>query len=413
MLPMEPIGVLVNGWKTRSPGSGKVGSGGNNKQRLEGRGPTPKAEDRKNHKAFKAKQAAERKAAALGIKIVGKGAGNSSTARKFASELDPKIATARTGKAAPRAAAGRAGAAAGSRAGAARGTAGTRDGARRGEFLAPSARTAGSAGAAKRAGQRVAKAENASEVLSGRNSVLEALRSKVPATALFIATRIEMDERVKEAIKIAAARGVPVTELTRPEIDRMTGFDSVHQGIALQVPPYKYQHPMELLDLILSRGQKPLLVALDGITDPRNLGAIIRSVAAFGGQGVILPQRRSTGVTASAWKTSAGAAARIPVALAANLNATLKDLKKRGCFIVGLDGGGDMSLPEFSLGTEPLVLVVGSEGKGLSRLVTENCDAVVSIPISGDTESLNAGIAASVTLYEVSKRRAAAVKGRK
>ncbi len=397
----------------KSKKGGKVGSGGNNKQRLEGRGPTPKAEDRKNHKAFKAKLAAERKAAALGIKIVGKGAGNSSTARKFASELDPKIATARTGKAAPRAAAGRAGAAAGSRAGAARGTAGTRDGARRGEFLAPSARTAGSAGAAKRAGQRVAKAENASEVLSGRNSVLEALRSKVPATALFIATRIEMDERVKEAIKIAAARGVPVTELTRPEIDRMTGFDSVHQGIALQVPPYKYQHPMELLDLILSRGQKPLLVALDGITDPRNLGAIIRSVAAFGGQGVILPQRRSTGVTASAWKTSAGAAARIPVALAANLNATLKDLKKRGCFIVGLDGGGDMSLPEFSLGTEPLVLVVGSEGKGLSRLVTENCDAVVSIPISGDTESLNAGIAASVTLYEVSKRRAAAVKGRK
>lgn len=391
---------------------GKVGSGGNNKQRLEGRGPTPKAEDRKNHKAFKAKQAAERKAAALGIKIVGKGAGNSSTARKFASELDPKIASARTGKAAPRAAAGRAGSATRSASGSARGTAGTRDGARRGEFLAPSARTAGSAGAAKRSGQRVAKAENASEVLSGRNSVLEALRSKVPATALFIATRIEMDERVKEAIKIAAARGVPVTELTRPEIDRMTGFDSVHQGIALQVPPYKYQHPMELLDLILSRGQKPLLVALDGITDPRNLGAIIRSVAAFGGQGVILPQRRSTGVTASAWKTSAGAAARIPVALAANLNATLKDLKKRGCFIVGLDGDGDMSLPEFSLGTEPLVLVVGSEGKGLSRLVTENCDAVVSIPIMGDTESLNAGIAASVTLYEVSKRRAALSKGK-
>ena len=396
----------------KSKKGGKVGSGGNNKQRLEGRGPTPKAEDRKNHKAFKAKHAAERKAAALGIKIVGKGAGNSSTARKFASELDPKIASARTGKAAPRAAAGRAGAAAGraGTSGAARGTAGTRDGARRGEFLAPGQRTAGAAGAAKRAGQRVAKAENASEVLSGRNSVLEALRSKVPATALFIATRIEMDERVKEAIKIAAARGVPVTELTRPEIDRMTGFDSVHQGIALQVPPYKYQHPMELLDLILSRGQKPLLVALDGITDPRNLGAIIRSVAAFGGQGVILPQRRSTGVTASAWKTSAGAAARIPVALAANLNATLKDLKKRGCFIVGLDGGGDMSLPEFSLGTEPLVLVVGSEGKGLSRLVTENCDAVVSIPITGDTESLNAGIAASVTLYEVSKRRALAGK---
>jgi len=162
---------------------------------------------------------------------------------------------------------------------------------------------------------------------------------------------------------------------------------------------------MELLDKIISRGQKPLLVALDGITDPRNLGAIIRSVAAFGGQGVIVPQRRSTGVTASAWKTSAGAAARIPVALAANMNNTLKDLKKRGVFVVGLDGGGDISLPNFDLGSEPLCLVIGSEGKGLSRLVTENCDAILSIPITGHTESLNAGIAASVALYEVSKRR--------
>lgn len=381
---------------------GKVGSGGNNKQRLEGRGPTPKAEDRKGHKAFKARQSAERKAAALGIKVVGKGAGNSKTARKFASELDPTIASARTGKAAPvrnRAAAGA--------------TRGKREVTGRGEFLAPGQRTAGAGGAAKRAGMRVAKAADASEVLSGRNSVLEALRAKVPATALYLAARIEMDERVKEAIKIASARGISVNEITRPEIDRMTGYDSVHQGIALAVPPYKYQHPMELLDLVLSRGQRPLIVALDGITDPRNLGAIIRSVAAFGGQGVILPQRRSTGVTASAWKTSAGAAARIPVALAANLNATLKDFKKRGCFIVGLDGGGDMSLTEFSLGTEPLVLVVGSEGKGLSRLVTENCDAVVSIPISADTESLNAGIAASVTLYEVAKRRAAAQKSKK
>jgi 23S rRNA (guanosine2251-2'-O)-methyltransferase len=200
-------------------------------------------------------------------------------------------------------------------------------------------------------------------------------------------------------------RKIPISEVTRPEIDRLTGFDSVHQGVALQVPPYNYAHPMELLDKVLSRGATPLFVALDGITDPRNLGAIIRSVAAFGGHGVILPQRRSTGVTASAWKTSAGAAARVPVALAANLNATLKEFKKRKLFVVGLDGGGDMSLPKFNLSNEPLVLVVGSEGKGLSRLVQENCDAVLSIPIAKETESLNAGIAASVALYEISKSR--------
>ena len=198
---------------------------------------------------------------------------------------------------------------------------------------------------------------------------------------------------------------IPINEITRPEIDRMTGMDAVHQGIALAVPAYNYQHPIDLLDKILDRGQTPLLVALDGITDPRNLGAIIRSVAAFGGQGVILPQRRSTGVTAAAWKTSAGAAARVPVALAGNLNNTLKELKKRGLFVVGLDGDGDMSLPQFNLSNEPLVLVIGSEGKGLSRLVQENCDAVVSIPINADTESLNAGIAASVALYEVAKSR--------
>lgn len=344
--------------KGKRPGTPKkkgatVGTGGHGRARLEGKGPTPKAEDRKGHKAFKAKNAAEKRA----------------------------DAAAKPARGTSRAASGK------------------------GEFLAPAARTAGTAGARRNAGARVAKAENAGEVLSGRNSVLEALRAKLPATALYLAARIEMDDRVKEAITLANNRGIAVNEVTRPEIDRMTGFDSVHQGIALAVPPYNYSHPMDLLDKVLSRGQTPLFVALDGITDPRNLGAIIRSVAAFGGHGVILPQRRSTGVTASAWKTSAGAAARVPVALAANLTATLKEFKKRGLFVVGLDGDGDMVLPKFNLGAEPLILVVGSEGKGLSRLVQDNCDAIVSIPINGNTESLNAGIAASVALYEVARAR--------
>jgi 23S rRNA (guanosine2251-2'-O)-methyltransferase len=320
------------------------GTGGYGKRALEGKGPTPRAEERKGHPKQKAAERREKYEKQLG------------TSRK-------------------------------------------------GEYLAPTARTAGTAGAAARNTQRVAKAVDSGEVLSGRNSVVEALRAKLPATALYLAARIEIDDRVKDAISLANARNIPISEVTRAEIDRLTGFDSVHQGIALQVPAYSYSHPMELLDKILSRGQKPLLVALDGITDPRNLGAIIRSVAAFGGQGVIVPQRRSTGVTASAWKTSAGAAARIPVALAGNLNNTLKDLKKRGLFVVGLDGDGDMKLPTFKLGNEPLVLVIGSEGKGLSRLVQENCDAILSIPIARDTESLNAGIAASVALYEVSKAR--------
>ena len=288
--------------KGGSKGAPKVGTGGKGRQALEGRGPTPKAEDRKYHPAAKAKALRERKAA-----------------------VTPRVAKAKPGSALT---------------------------AKKGEFLAPGSRTAGNAGGAARSGRRVQKAAESGEVLSGRNSVLEALRAKVPATSLYIAARIEMDDRVKEAISLANSRGISVGEVTRPEMDRMTGHDAVHQGIALQVPPYNYQHPSELLDKILARGQKPLLVALDGITDPRNLGAIIRSVAAFGGHGVILPQRRSTGVTAAAWKTSAGAAARVPVALAGNLNATLKEFKKRKLFVVGLDGGGDVSLPKFNLSNE-------------------------------------------------------------
>ena len=307
------------------------GTGGHGRQALEGRGPTPKAEDRPYHKAYKSKQAA---------------------AAKGAKPAKPV---------------------------------------RKGEFVA------GRSGMGQRA--------ISGEVLSGRNSVVEALKAKIPATALFVAQRIEVDDRVREALALANHRGIPISEVTRPEIDRMTGGDSVHQGIALQVPPYNYKHPMELIDRAKATGQPPLIVALDGITDPRNLGAIIRSVAAFGGHGILLPQRRSVGVTAAAWKTSAGAAARIPVALASNLNQAIKEYKQRGLFVIGLDGDGDVSLPNLELAQEPLLVIVGSEGKGLSRLVQESCDQVVSIPISQATESLNAGIAASVALYQIASKR--------
>ncbi len=253
--------------------------------------------------------------------------------------------------------------------------------------------------------RKPSSAKDDSEMVTGRNSVLEALRAKIPATSLILASRLEMDDRVKEILSIATKRGVPVLEVMRPELDRISGHDSVHQGVALKVPPYQYAHPIDLLETVIDRDQTPLFVALDGITDPRNLGAIIRSSAAFGAQGVIVPQRRSVGVTASAWKTSAGAAARVPVAMASNLTATLKELKSQGVFVIGLDGDGDVSVHELELAAGPLVIVVGSEGKGLSRLVAETCDAIVSIPIGAATESLNAGIAASITLYEVAKLR--------
>ena len=254
---------------------------------------------------------------------------------------------------------------------------------------------------------RRAAAPSEVELVTGRNAVLEALRAGIPATTVYVASNIDLDDRLKEIIQIAAKREIPMLEVTRQEMDRMTPFDAVHQGIAVKVPPYEYADPVELLEETISRAQVPLFVALDGITDPRNLGAIVRSVAAFGGHGVIVPQRRAAGMTASAWKTSAGAAARLPVALAGNLTNTVKAFKDAGVFVIGLDGDGDVELPGLELATSPLLVVVGSEGKGISRLVAEHCDAIVSIPIAATTESLNAGIAASVTLYEVSRLRAA------
>ncbi len=248
------------------------------------------------------------------------------------------------------------------------------------------------------------------EMVTGRNSVIEALRAKIPATTLHIATKIDMDDRVRESLALANKRGIPLLEIPRPELDRLTGPDTVHQGIALSVPPYAYAHPLELAEKAEAGDSAPVFVALDGITDPRNLGAIVRSVAAFGGYGVIVPKRRSVGVNAAAWKTSAGAIARTPVAMAANLTQTLKSFKDRGYFVVGLDGEADSSLPVTELAGTPLLIVVGSEGKGLSRLITETCDVIVSIPMSGKTESLNAGIAASVVLYEISRQKLAKKK---
>ncbi|MEX3656277.1 MULTISPECIES: 23S rRNA (guanosine(2251)-2'-O)-methyltransferase RlmB [Mycolicibacterium] len=256
--------------------------------------------------------------------------------------------------------------------------------------------------AARQAQGRHRKTDD-TELVLGRNPVVECLRAKVPATALYVALGTEADERLTESVQIAADRGISILEVQRHDLDRMSN-NALHQGLALQVPPYDYAHPDDLLKAVRDSGEPGLLVALDNISDPRNLGAIVRSVAAFGGHGVVIPQRRSASVTAVAWRTSAGAAARTPVARATNLTRTLKSYADAGFQVVGLDAGGDTSLDELE-GTGPMVVVVGSEGKGLSRLVRENCDAVVSIPMAGPTESLNASVAAGVVLAEIARQR--------
>ncbi|MFF3487570.1 23S rRNA (guanosine(2251)-2'-O)-methyltransferase RlmB [Streptomyces sp. NPDC002701] len=245
-----------------------------------------------------------------------------------------------------------------------------------------------------------------SEMVVGRNSVVEALREGVPATMLYVQQFIDNDERVREALQLAADRGgIHLMEAPRPELDRMTNGLN-HQGLVLQVPPYEYAHPEDLAAAAYDEGADPLIVALDGVTDPRNLGAVVRSVSAFGGHGVVVPERRAAGMSAGAWKTSAGAAARTPVARAANLTRALEAYKKAGLVVVGLAADGEAEVGDLEALGGPVVIVVGSEGKGLSRLVGETCDFRVRIPMPGGTESLNAGVAAGVVLYEASRRRA-------
>jgi 23S rRNA (guanosine2251-2'-O)-methyltransferase len=231
--------------------------------------------------------------------------------------------------------------------------------------------------------------------------VVESLRAAVPSVALYVGARAQHDERISEAIKLAANRGVAVLEAGPAELDRLTG-GALHQGLALRVRPYDYAHPD---DLLADAGQPPLIVALDGVTDPRNLGAVARSAGAFGAHGVVVPARRGAGVTAGAWKASAGALARVPVARAANLARTLASYQDAGVFVAGLDAAGDTGVRELELATAPLVLVIGSEGRGLSRIVARTCDVLVRIPIAARTESLNAGVAAGITLYEVAAIR--------
>ena len=259
----------------RKSGKGPtVGSGGQRRRGLEGKGPTPKATDRENHKAHKRAQAAGSGTSSAGSSAQGRYAARPTSAGRPTSGDGRGSGPGSTGR----------GVSSGRSAPAGRGA-------------GPSRASRGSRPSAP--GRR---GKPSSEVVAGRNSVVEALRADIPASTLFIASRIDSDDRVREALTQATQRGIPILECPRAELDRITD-GAVHQGLALQVPPYPYADPDDLIDP-LTPGV-PLIVALDGITDPRNLGAIIRSVAAFGGHGVVVPERRSVGMTASAWTWTA------------------------------------------------------------------------------------------------------------
>lgn len=360
--------------RTKS-GKPRPGTGGQGRRRLEGKGPTPPATDRPGHPA-------QKRAAAASAGPRRSGDATAAPRRSGDASAGPR----RSGDAS---------------AGPRRygdPTAGPR---RYGDATASGPASAPASPGARRTTRG---AGEAAEFVAGRNPVVESLRARVPATALYVGARISRDDRVDEAIKLAADRGVPVLEAGAAELDRLTG-GALHQGLALRVRAYEYAHPDDLLARAADAGELPLIAALDGVTDPRNLGAIARSAAAFGAHGVVVPSRRGAGVTAGAWKASAGALARIPVARAANLARALQSYRDAGIFVAGLDADGDTAVRDLDLATAPLVLVTGSEGRGLSRIVTQACDVLIRIPITASTESLNAGVATGIALYEIATIR--------
>ena len=237
------------------------------------------------------------------------------------------------------------------------------------------------------------------DVVIGRNSVVEALRARIPATALYLQVRADPDDRWRESISLAREQGIPIFEGSRTDLDALAHL-GLHQGLVLAVPEYEYAH----LDDIATGN---LLVMLDGITDTHNVGAIARSAAAFGASGLVLPSRRSAGITASAWKASAGALSRLPVARVTNLRVALEELHTEGWMSIGLDADAELSFAEIDQDviTGKVVIVIGSEGEGISRLLAQTCDFLIRIPMVHEQESLNASVAAGIALNSVFSRR--------
>ena len=256
--------------------------------------------------------------------------------------------------------------------------------------------------AARKAQRRSHKDREAAtrrEVILGRNAVDEALAAGVPGIELVIAESIGDDSRITRARAAATGAGIPVVVKNKKDLDRLA--DGLpHQGIALQVAPFDYAQLHDAIGNAPKDDSQPIIVVLDHLQDGRNLGAIARSAAAFGAAGLVIPNRRAAGVTAAAWRASAGALARLPVARVTNLSQSITSLHKADYLVVGLAaaGGTPLHSVDADILDRPVALVVGSEADGLSRLVASKCDLLVTIPIMASTESLNASTATAIAL---------------
>ena len=244
--------------------------------------------------------------------------------------------------------------------------------------------------------------EAAENMLEGRNAVQEALAAGRPIDKLYIAAG-ETDRALARLAAMAKEAGAAVVETDRRKLDQLSATGA-HQGVVAMVAAHAYATVDEILENAKSRGEAPLIVLCDDLSDPHNLGAIIRTAECAGAHGVIIPKRRSAGLTAIVAKTSAGAVSYMPVARVANIPSLLKDLKKQGVWVFGTAADGNTTLYNADL-KGPAAIVIGSEGDGMTRLAAENCDFLVSIPMKGHISSLNASAAAAILLYEAVRQR--------
>ncbi len=239
------------------------------------------------------------------------------------------------------------------------------------------------------------------EILAGRNPVREALRAGRPLNKIFIAPHLE-GQVISEILALARSQGVPVQRVERAALDKMAG--PRHQGVVAHTAARSYAAVEDLLALARKKEEPPFLIMLDQVEDPHNLGAILRSAEAAGAHGVIIPRRRSVGLTAAVARTAVGALEFVPVARVANLARTIDQLQAEGIWVIGATGEGEKEAFASDL-TIPLVLILGGEGRGLTDLVRSRCDFTVRLPMRGRINSLNVATAATVLMYEVVRQR--------
>ncbi|MBS1384789.1 MAG: 23S rRNA (guanosine(2251)-2'-O)-methyltransferase RlmB [Clostridiales bacterium] len=250
--------------------------------------------------------------------------------------------------------------------------------------------------------RRMEAQAEADGIIEGRNAVLEALRAGTSIDKLYLA-RGETDAALGHIASTARDKGIVVVEADRRKLDGMSRTHA-HQGVIALAAVREYASVDDILNAARAKGEPPLIVVCDELSDPHNLGAVIRTAECAGAHGVIIPKRRSAGLTAVVAKTSAGAVSHVPVARVSNLPALLRQLKDEGVWVFGTDAAGDRLLYEADL-KGPAAIVIGSEGSGMGRLVGENCDFLVRIPMRGKLNSLNASAAAAILLYEAVRQR--------